>query len=632
MLTFDNGGILVQDPSELPPLPGSIRRLYADYETASDSSSEVSTNPWHHCRPIGLAVTWDAERPAWFVPHAEWSVRWVQDLLARSDAWVNHNVKYDAHVAQNAGIVVPKRLRLVDTVVAAKLVDSDRQFKGGYGLDVLSRDVLREDITQYEEALQPYLYRNKDYGRIPVDVLAEYACQDVLTNRRLDRWQQQAMHEDYLQLWDTEQRLTSVLWRMEQRGMRVVPQKLRIADLVTLAKMVKLEEELATIVGRSFRPNVNEDCFEVLCVQYGLPVLGWTDTGNPSFDKEAIAAYDSHPLSPRPVIERIAAFRKLNTFRNLFVVPFQALHVDGVLHPSYNQRVRTGRMSCKDPNAQQQSKLSKELFVPREGNAFMSADYSQIEFRYMMHYIQDSKVIAAYCENPDADFHQLVADMAGIKRRPAKTVNFMIGFGGGKKKTVKKLSTDKDVVGDVLRQVEHIADEGARKKAFDALCWDRGVKVYEDYHAMLPGIKITSRKAESLARQRGYVRDWYGGHRHLDREHCHIAFNSINQASAAALQKERTVALDEELDGTGIYIDALVHDETLMEGPTEVVRDPRVRRDVAAIMERPARPIRVPVRVSVGVSAESWAAAGADGNTSPVAYDPGEAENFRFLK
>lgn len=634
MISFDNGGRLLQDPSELPALPGTVRRLYADVETASDDAKAKSTNPWHTCRPIGYAITWDDLRGSCFVPWTDWGKAYLRDALARTVDWVNHNVKYDAHAFHNNGVELPGHVRLVNTIVAAQLIDSDRQYRGGYGLDVLSRDCLREDISHYEQAFAAYLHKNQDYGRVPLDLLAEYGCQDVMTNRRLDLWQQQMIHDDCRELWDTEQAFTRVLWKMEQRGLRVDPRMLRVQELVTLVKMTKLEEELAAIVGRNFRPNTNEDCFEVLCVQYGLPVLGWTDTGNPSFDKDSIASYEVHPLAPLEVITRIAAYRKLDTFRNLFVVPFQEKHVDGVLHPSYNQRVRTGRMSCKDPNAQQQSKLSKKLILPREGNGFLSSDYSQIEFRYMMHYIMDDKVIAAYNEDPDADFHQMIADMAGIKRRPAKTVNFMIGFGGGKKKTVAKLSRDRDVVGDVLSQLVHITDETTKKRAFDMICVERGEKLYADYHAMLPGIKTTSRKAEALARQRGYVRDWYGGHRHLDREHCHIAFNSINQASAAALQKERMVELDRVIEGTGLEFAALVHDETLLEGPLEVVSDPRVHRDVAAVMEAPRRPIRVPVRCSVGWSGTDWCEAGLSvedgGNGTPV--DTSGSTRLEFLQ
>ena len=75
------------------------------------------------------------------------------------------------------------------------------------------------------------------------------------------------------------------------------------------------------------------------------------------------------------------------------------------MHPDYNQTVRTGRMSCRRPNAQQLSKEAKELILPFDNQHFVSFDESQVEFRLIVHYIQDSKAIEAFNENPDTDFH-----------------------------------------------------------------------------------------------------------------------------------------------------------------------------------------------------------------------------------
>ncbi len=127
---------------------------------------------------------------------------------------------------------------------------------------------------------------------------------------------------------------------------------------------------------------------------FGLPVLStikertedgdWIDTGRPSFDKEAMQLYKVHPMvttNPeiKQIVDCISRYRVESTFHGLYLENFINLNVDGVIHPSYNQVVRTGRMSCSRPNSQQQNYRSKQLIHPHKGFGFVSNDYSQIE-------------------------------------------------------------------------------------------------------------------------------------------------------------------------------------------------------------------------------------------------------------
>jgi len=655
MIEFPNGGHMIENVAELPNLRGA-RRLFLDFETKSGDKSVKSVNPWHNCWVAGFAITVDRAPGAWYVPLGhyrghnieEWDrvVDWLFDVVGDCSEWVNHNIKYDAHVMANCmGIVVDESLTMIDTVARAKLLDSDRQFKGGYGLDALSDYWLREDISQYEQAMKPYLFKNKDYGWIPSDVMAPYACQDVITNRRLIDYLEAQMPEQCHRVQATETALTSVLFEQERIGMRVDPQQLKVQELRNLNKLFDIDQRLAKLVGRSFRPHVSEDCYDVICNQYGMPVLKWTEEydeetgeqpGNPSFDKYAMASYMLHPYAPHEVISLISEYRKINTFNNNFVCKYSSIVTDDcMLHPSYNQLVRTGRMSCKDPNMHQLDKAAKALIFPHEGCTFLSIDYAQIEFRTIVHYIRDEEAIAAFARDPDTDFHQWVADQCGIKRRAAKTVNFMIAFGGGKKKTIATLSGNMDVVGDIKQKVDHAIEIGTITQAeavgyHKLLCERKGTQVYDDYHGRFPGIKYHSKHAANAAKSRGYVFNLYGRRRHLPVDHSHIAFNTLNQSSAADILKERTVALHKALKGTPIWIEANVHDETLLDGPTEAMRDPRTVRDAIALLESPAIDLRVPVRTAYGLSDVNWREASA--GEEKLKYAKEDFGNFEHLK
>jgi DNA polymerase-1 len=372
-----------------------------------------------------------------------------------------------------------------------------------------------------------------------------------------------------------------------------------------------------------FRAHVNEDCYDILVNQYGLPIMGWTNpddptkASNPSFDKQAMKKYMAHPYAPHDVVKRIIEYRKLSTFISFFVRPYQELQVGGVLYPTYNQTVRTGRMSAKKPNPQQLDKNAKALVHPEEGHTFVSMDYAQIEFRTIVHYINDEDCIAAYARDPDTDFHAWVAEMIEIARRPAKTCNFLMGYGGGKELLITQLAQNMELVGHLKDHVDKLLEQGKIKEenklaAFELLCRRKAESVYNQYHATLPGLKQTSYRAAAALKHRGYVFNLYGRHRHLPDVAAHRAFNTLNQSTAADLLKERTVAVAKLIDHTPIKIIALVHDETLFSMPHSMAQDFRTIRDIVACLEAPSITLKVPVRIDVGLSETNWAIASGD--------------------
>jgi DNA polymerase-1 len=622
---------MVEDASELPVPPARIERLYADFETSSGDRRRRSTNPWRNCYVAGVAVAWDDVPGAWYVPlgHAfgprvcpEAAVRWWRDVLARTEQWVNHNVKYDMHVSALCMDAVPDlwRVRPRCTLTWAKLIDSDRTFRGGYGLDALSLAWLGEDIRHLEAALAPYLVDNKDWGMVPADVIAPYGGQDVMTTRRLDRHERAVLPGECDQVAAMEDEVTAALFEMERVGLRVERTQLIEREVRYLNRMLEIDELLTARLGRCVNPVSSRDCFDVLCNQFGLPVLAWTEegeeddepAGNPSFDKDAMKLYASHPYAPKDVVALLQEYKKKSTHLSLFVRKYQEQQTeDGLLHSTYNQLMRTGRLGSKEPNAQQLDKDAKELVLPPEGGAFLSMDQSQIEFRVIVEYIRDRRAMEAYARDPDTDFHEWMAGLVRIDRRPAKTMNFMMGYGGGKKKTVKTLKGMPEVLGDVrARAAEAVACGRVRAEDeighFERLCVQRAEDVYDGYHRELPTLKRTSYAAADACRRRGYVFNMAGRRRHLPPDKSHHAFNTLCQGFAADIQKACFVELRRLLRGTPVEMSANVHDETLFQGPAEVLEDHRVQAALAHVLERARFGMTVPLRVSSGLSRRCW--------------------------
>ena len=136
-MTFTNGGVLVTNNSQLPNLAGS-KEVFIDFETSSNNPKLTSTNPWHHCEPIGTCITVDDCETAWYIPWEVEHKAWLQKIFNTCEQWINHGIKYDAHVITLAGLKIPDVL--VDTLTLAKLIESDRFT---YGLKVLNQDWLK---------------------------------------------------------------------------------------------------------------------------------------------------------------------------------------------------------------------------------------------------------------------------------------------------------------------------------------------------------------------------------------------------------------------------------------------------------------------------------------------------------
>ena len=81
--------------------------------------------------------------------------------------------------------------------------------------------------------------------------------------------------------------------------------------------------------------------------------------------------------------------------------------------------------------------LIRSVFLPEEGEIWCKADISQQEFRFVVHHallrnLPGAKEAAEqYRNNPDADFHAIVAEMTGLDRDMAKAVNFAKIYGAG---------------------------------------------------------------------------------------------------------------------------------------------------------------------------------------------------------
>ncbi len=164
----------------------------------------------------------------------------------------------------------------------------------------------------------------------------------------------------------------------------------------------------------------------------------------PSLSKEDVPLLLDYDLSSRAreAAEVLITMKALLN-RETVTEQIRDRMVDGFIHPTIKTvGTVTGRMSSSDPNMQNFAKSDRAmrgLFLPREGRALMSADYAQIELRVLAGLAGVDSMIETI--KAGGDLHQLTADLLNISRQAAKTVNFLIVYGGGGAKLARQLGT-----------------------------------------------------------------------------------------------------------------------------------------------------------------------------------------------
>lgn len=168
-----------------------------------------------------------------------------------------------------------------------------------------------------------------------------------------------------------------------------------------------------------------------------------------------------------------------------------------------------------------------------------------------------------YHENPDLDFHQMVADMTGLPRSMtpgikgnAKQINLGLVFGMGEGKLAQEMGLP-------------YTTETRNGREF-LIPGDEALEVFKQYHQSVPGIKSLLSKASSVAKSRGFVKTIMGRRiRFPGKKFTHKAGGLIFQGTAADALKVKLVEVHQALKGTGARLLLNVHDELDMSFPFE---------------------------------------------------------------
>ena len=375
---------------------------------------------------------------------------WITEIMLLPCPKVMHNAAYDLGWLWASGFKVEGKI--IDTMIAAGLVDENRF---SYALNSLGFDMLKEvkSEEQLKKAAADWgVHPKKELWKLPANFVGSYGEQDAALTLKLWHHLETLLRKEEVEsIFELETEMLPILTGMTFKGIRFDREKAQALIVELQGKEKKLVAAMKKEAG------VPVDMWAAASIAKAFDKLGVeypkTEKGAPSFTKSFLEACE-HPLA-----KMVVEVREVNKTHNTFLQPYlDASEATGRIHSHVSQLrgetggTVTGRLSMNQPNLQQVparhpviGPMVRSLFLPEEGELWAANDFSAQEPRLLIHYakllgLEGADVMAqAYHDDPETDFHQMVADMADITRKQAKTIGLGLMYGMGKAKLAVQL-------------------------------------------------------------------------------------------------------------------------------------------------------------------------------------------------
>lgn len=636
-----------QAPTELPRLEEIGATVAIDTEERDDGLSSGRGPGWPYKAGYvcGVSLAWRRGGdvlPVYLpvnhpdtacLPHDRVGT-WLKELFASDRRFVFHNAPYDLGWLRAEWDVQPP-VNVDDTTAEAVMLDENRE---SYELDAICKWLglqgKNEELLRIAGNAYGWHTRKdvkKNLWRMPGRFVGPYAEDDAAQTLQAHeimkpKLEEYGVHKAY----QLECDLIPMVLEMRWRGIRV---DLDAAERAIKQLRIERDELLSQLshhlgrkaeIGHMRQAKWLMQAHDEQGIRYPMTASGKQG----SFDSGSRSGWmqkHSHWLP-----QTVARVRKLEDAASKFV---QGYIIDyahrGRLHASVNQfrnedeysgsvrGTRSHRFSYSDPPLQQMPERDPELgplirglFLPNEGELWGAHDYSQQEYRLIVHAAallkctRVDEAVRAYHDDPKTDFHAFVSDMTGLDRKPAKDCNFGKAFGAGVPKFAQMIGKTEDEAREIYQQYDRempFVSEAAR--ACDRLAAQRGfIRLLDGARCNFDLWELAGKERRGRPLPLDQARDLYGPHERLRRAFTHKAFNRYVQGSAA----RQTKMAMRECWRAGVVPLLQMHDELSCSHGTHAEGE-----QVAEIM-RTVVQLRVPVQVdseygtSWGAAKNSW--------------------------
>lgn len=470
-----------------------------------------------------------------------------------------HNAKFDLHALLTLGITVECKIH--DTWTGALIVNNNFM---GYSLEECAErigleksDAVEKYITEHKlwewETIPGKKKRGKKkyFDKVPFDIISAYACQDAkvayalgeFQTREIDKTKGDSHEAPLYKVMANEARLIPHLVEMENYGVKIDPKFCSRASTFEMERAKSAAQKFEELSGKKFKAS-SKLFSEVFTPEKSL--WQYTDKGNPSFESDVLQSFKS------PLANCVLEYRDAKSKSDFYNGFLYYRDTNDVIHPNFkNAGTASGRFSSSEPNLQNltseedeeqlaQDFVVRRAFVPRPGHIFIMPDYSAMEYRMMLDVAGQMDLIEKVAAGHDV--HQAAADLAGISRKSAKTMNFLLLYGGGAGKLAEALGIPLQDAYNLRRQ----------------------------YFAALPKVQEFLRNISDVAARRGWIVNWMGRKSMFpDANFAYKAANYYIQGGCADVMKVAMVNIGDYLKSNKLNSKMVltIHDELVVEVP-----------------------------------------------------------------
>ncbi len=489
----------------------------------------------------------------------------LKSFFAQPKEWIFHNAKFDMGMLRNEGIELGGSVW--DTMVAERVINSLLEQKFGdfslaktaarYGLkkdDTVEKWIVEHKaftVVKPEGKLQSR--KIPHYDQVPFSIIGPYGEIDqhithLIRDEQLKaiRGMDENRHTGQPSVADVlrdEFKLIKVVYEMEQTGVPVDAHY--CARAISHSQNILAEEQQNFVeqTGEEYKSSGKQNARIFLSEKskwtYGKPTKV-KKAVNPKFDGDTLAKFD------HPAARTILNMKRAKSDSDFF---YGFLHnsADNILRGTFHQHgARTGRFTSSNPNMQNMTKSAavdakfpvRRAIVPKEGHFFGMIDYDQMEYYLLLDYCNPASLIEKV--KGGLDVHQATADVAGISRNAAKTVNFACIFGSGDQALSDSLG------------VSLVEGKRIKSSVLDAS----------------PEIREFMRQVKHNALHRKIIWNWKGRvYRFPDKNLVYKSVNTLIQGGCADIVKRAMLQCSEFLESYATEMVLNVHDELVFHGP-----------------------------------------------------------------
>lgn len=563
--TIHHDYMLIDTPQKFDKFLSNLKKqkLFA-IDTETTSIEPIRTEL------VGISICWQPHK-AYYVPikaplgQKTLDINYIRENLAsilddKNIKKIGQNIKFDILVLRNAKLSL--KGVFFDTMVASYCLDPTRR---SHSMDAMALDFLNYETIKLSSLIGKG--RNQlTFDMVDLEPACEYSAEDADITFQLYEYLKGRLENEPLieKLFEQlELPLVEVLAQMELNGVSLDVTLLKNLSNRIAESLKETADQIYRLAGTVFNIDSPKQLAEVLFDKLNLQSLRMGKAGRSTDAAVLDQLADQHPIIPL-----ILEYRQLAKLQNTYVDKLGHLinPKTSRLHASFNQTITaTGRLSSSRPNLQNipiRTELGRKIraaFIPaKKTDCILSADYSQIELRFLAHFSRDATLTKAFEEN--RDIHRFVASqiydcpieqVTDDMRSKCKAVNFGIIYG-------------QSAYG--LSQAIGISQAEAKKFIGDYFARYSSIKKF--INSVIESARKTG-YAETILHRRRKLKDIKTKNANKRNQAERMAINTVIQGSAADLIKVAMINIQQKIERENLPVKMIlqIHDELVFELP-----------------------------------------------------------------